>query len=166
MFAAEIKSSMPSILISLEAAWHILSRILSFAGFGLSRSAVSAPWPCELSNSKISVNKLTDIGLCRPWNSRSYTCNVNLLSISPCRSSRLQDDAIVFSAPTAYFVLDSPAFGLALLITLCLTECMNGVIKLYTVRPRPLWVSSTLKRKGDAWEKVRLDYEVLNIALV
>lgn len=61
----------------------------------------------------------------------------------------------MFSAPTAYLVLESPTFGLALLITLCLTELVNGIVKLYSVRPRPLWVSSTLKRKGNAWEKVR-----------
>ena len=60
----------------------------------------------------------------------------------------------MFSAPTAYFLAADPHFGLSLLLTLCLTELMNGIVKLYSIRPRPLWVSTVLQRKGSVWEKV------------
>jgi hypothetical protein len=66
-----------------------------------------------------------------------------------------KDDVLVFFAPIAIFVLESPAFGLTLLITLCLTELLNGIVKLYCVRPRPLSVSTALRYRGSAWEKVR-----------
>ena len=66
----------------------------------------------------------------------------------------LQDDVVIFSAPTAYFLVADPHFGLSLIVTLCLTELANGIVKLYYVRPRPLWVSTKLQRKGTVWEKV------------
>jgi len=48
--------------------------------------------------------------------------------------------------------MDSPSFGLTLLVMLCLSELLNAIVKLYCVRARPLWMSSTLRRKGSAWE--------------
>ena len=39
-------------------------------------------------------------------------------------------------------------------MALSLTELTNGIVKLYSVRPRPLWVSTKLQRKGSIWEKV------------
>ena len=65
-----------------------------------------------------------------------------------------QDDIVIFSAPTAYFLVADPHFGLSLLVTLCLTELTNGIVKLYSIRPRPLWVSTKLHRKSSVWEKV------------
>ena len=41
-----------------------------------------------------------------------------------------------------------------MIITLSLTELTNGIVKLYSIRPRPLWVSTKLQRKGSVWEKV------------
>lgn len=66
----------------------------------------------------------------------------------------LQDDIVIFSAPTAYFLVADPHFGLSLLVTMSLTELINGIFKLYCIRPRPLWVSTTLRRMGSVWEKV------------
>ncbi|KAF9646698.1 hypothetical protein BDM02DRAFT_2978921 [Thelephora ganbajun] len=65
----------------------------------------------------------------------------------------VRDDVVIFSAPTAYFLVADPHFGLSLLVTLCLTELTNGIVKLYCIRPRPLWVSTKLQRKGSVWEK-------------
>jgi membrane-associated phospholipid phosphatase len=62
---------------------------------------------------------------------------------------------VVFSAASIYLFTESPDFGLSMSITLCLSELVNGILKLYSVRPRPLWVSSALRRKGSTWEKVR-----------
>ena len=74
----------------------------------------------------------------------------------PLRHARNpQDDIVIFSAPTAYFLVADPHFGLSLLVTLSLTELINGIVKLYCIRPRPLWVSTALHRKGTVWEKVR-----------
>ena len=41
-----------------------------------------------------------------------------------------------------------------MIVTLSLTELTNGIVKLYSIRPRPLWVSTKLQRKGSVWEKV------------
>jgi len=75
-------------------------------------------------------------------------------SVDPADCLLRQDDIVIFSAPTAYFLVADPHFGLSLLVTLSLTELINGIIKLYCIRPRPLWVSTALRRKGSVWEKV------------
>ena len=90
-----------------------------------------------------------------PISSRQFFPSRTQLTICYVAPQNPQDDIVIFSAPTAYFLVADPHFGLSLLVTLSLTELINGVVKLYCIRPRPLWVSTALRRKGSVWEKVR-----------